>query len=436
MLPALHDILKDVQLTQDIGWDLVEMFVPLLPGSEACLDDVARLGNPREVILKVLEVLEDLKTGRRRRPADDEDGRGEGEVDEDEEEEEESIDGEEEEDDPQAAETTTRTFVVLLGMLSVLHRRIKTKYPSRFLETTLRTILAAYRPDRLAMTTAVLGLVRSLSANKRPLPPLRRSESHLMTLDQAMPRGSPAVNETKGASADRSTPEPGALVRETSAIGQVASNTDQTDESAVSMPDPEAEDLVDPAEGAVQQRLLQSFVTCILEAYVNANGIAWAPRLFEHYHPNKTVPGRPTALQSFREEPDLVARDSTVGKLVVSFSQCLFLTTGGGAPAPPVLPKNLLTKYLGSCPRPWPQIFRCVRAQREQRACAPQSAGGTEHRHCWHWSRWPRRHTLVNGRYNLPVGVLDIFGGGFQGGCTSACDAHLPGSLRDFEDVP
>ncbi|EFX05212.1 yap-binding protein-like protein [Grosmannia clavigera kw1407] len=316
VLPTLHEILQDVQLTQEIGWDLVETLVPLLPGSESCLDDVARLGNPREVILKVLEVLEGLKTTRLCGPSKGEDKRGGGGGEEDEDEEEELANVEEgKEEDPQTAEMTTRTFVVLLGMLSVLHRRIKTKYPSRFLETTLRTILAAYRPDQLAMTTAVLGLVRSLSANKRPLPPLRRSQPHLMTLDLAA-GGSESSKESKGTSTDASTSISGALVRQISAIGQVASNTDQTDESAVSIPDPEAEDLVDPAEGAVQQRLLQSFLTCILEAYVNANEMAWAPRLFEHYHPNKIVPGRPTALQRFREDPDLAARDSTVGKLV------------------------------------------------------------------------------------------------------------------------
>src|SRR5262245_59565518 len=60
VLPTLLDILQDVELTRDIGWDLVEMLIRV-PGSEECLGTIARLGNPREVILKVLEVLEKLK---------------------------------------------------------------------------------------------------------------------------------------------------------------------------------------------------------------------------------------------------------------------------------------------------------------------------------------------------------------------------------------
>ncbi len=60
ILPALDGILQDAELTQEIGWDLVFNLVTL-PGSEACLATIARLGNPREVILKVLEALELLQ---------------------------------------------------------------------------------------------------------------------------------------------------------------------------------------------------------------------------------------------------------------------------------------------------------------------------------------------------------------------------------------
>ncbi|KAL9033719.1 MAG: hypothetical protein Q9180_005799, partial [Flavoplaca navasiana] len=59
-LPLLHDILQDTTLTANIGWDLVHLLLPLLPESQSCLQDVARLGNPREVILKVTELLEAL----------------------------------------------------------------------------------------------------------------------------------------------------------------------------------------------------------------------------------------------------------------------------------------------------------------------------------------------------------------------------------------
>ena len=50
VLPTLEDILEDAELTRDIGWDLVEMLISV-PGSQGCLETVARLGNPREVII-------------------------------------------------------------------------------------------------------------------------------------------------------------------------------------------------------------------------------------------------------------------------------------------------------------------------------------------------------------------------------------------------
>lgn len=61
-LPVLHDVLQDTTLTTNIGWDLVHLLIPLLPASTSCLQDVARLGNPREVVLKVTEILEGLRT--------------------------------------------------------------------------------------------------------------------------------------------------------------------------------------------------------------------------------------------------------------------------------------------------------------------------------------------------------------------------------------
>ncbi|OAA55030.1 putative protein family, YAP/Alf4/glomulin [Niveomyces insectorum RCEF 264] len=336
VLPTLHDVLQDAQLTQEIGWDLVEMLVPLLPASEDCLDDVARLGNPREVILKVLEVLESLKTrGRRRQNGryggrygeeregeeeqekkDDEDGTDDDddyeEEDEEEKEEHEGRHGHSGEDDSgSGVETTTRIFVVLLGMLGVLHRRIKTKYPSRFLESTLRTILAVYRPDRPAMTTAVLGLMRSLAGRHRPPPPMRRSDSSVV-----LAKKTAASNTSDTVGRDDGPAFLAQLARSNSAINNVALDHGRPDDAAVGVPDPEAEDSVEPSEHAVQQQLLQSFLTCVLEAYVNANELAWAPRLIEHYHPDKVVPGRPTLLQDYREDPDKITRDAAVGQLV------------------------------------------------------------------------------------------------------------------------
>ncbi|EPE03124.1 yap-binding protein [Ophiostoma piceae UAMH 11346] len=309
LLPTLHEVLQDASLTQELGWDLVDMLVPLLPASEACLDDVARLGNPREVILKVLEVLEHLRPSKQ----DDDDGDFEAGQDQDPE-----LDpaSDKPKVDAKEDEATTQTFVALLGMLALLHRRLKTKYPSRFLETTLRTILSAYQPDRPGMTTAVLGLVRSLATRRRPAPPIRRSDSQLSELALARTNSNTASPAAAAVASSTLEPDPAGSAT-TSAIGKVgADHVGRSDDSAVSVPDPEADDQVAPSEGAIQQRLLQSFLTCVIDAYVNANDMAWAPRLIEYYNPKKVVPGRPTQLHEFREIPVKIARDQSVSQMV------------------------------------------------------------------------------------------------------------------------
>ncbi|TPX09824.1 uncharacterized protein E0L32_009015 [Thyridium curvatum] len=236
ILPALNEILQDAQLTQDIGWDLVDMLVSL-PGCEPCLETIARLGNPREVILKVLEVLEGLQ---------------------------ESYEAEE------ASPAAVQSFITLLGMLAILHKRIKTKYPSRFLASTLSTVYRTYLPNQ-EMTASVINLVRSLSAKKRPLLPSRKS----------------SVN---------------------------VANPDEEGDATKNAPDPEAE-TEDPIEGAIQQKLLLSFVTCIVESYVNGHSMEWSSRLLEFYAPERVVPGRKSLLDRFKEEEDLLSRDTMVGKL-------------------------------------------------------------------------------------------------------------------------
>lgn len=256
ILPALNEVLQDAELTQEIGWDLVYNLVNL-PGSETCLETIARLGNPREVILKVLETLELLGSA-----ADEE---------EDEEEEE-----EQQQQKQSSSAPLTHKFITLLGMLAILHKRIKTKYPSRFLAQTLQTVYSTYRPNQ-EMTASVINLVHSLSARRRPPLPTRQS----------------SVN---------------------------VANPDQDGDASKNAPDPEADrdEREDPTEGELQQRLLLSFATCILESYVNGNDMAWAARLLEFYNPERIVPGRKTLMAAFREEQELLARDAIVGKLVVS----------------------------------------------------------------------------------------------------------------------
>ncbi|AEO58020.1 hypothetical protein MYCTH_2035048, partial [Thermothelomyces thermophilus ATCC 42464] len=227
-----------------------------LPGSETCLETIARLGNPREVILKVLETLELLEAEEREDEENDAEEDGEQTT------------------RPKPAVSPTHRFVTLLGMLAILHKRIKTKYPSRFLAQTLQTVFRTYHPNQ-EMTASVLNLVHSLSGQRRPPLPSRQS----------------SVN---------------------------VANPDQTGDASKNAPDPEADrdGGEDPDETELQQRLLLSFATCILEAYANGNEMSWAARLLEFYTPDKLVPGRRTVMAAFREEQDLLSRDSIVGKLV------------------------------------------------------------------------------------------------------------------------
>jgi hypothetical protein len=240
VLPTLEEILEDAELTSDIGWDLVEMLISV-PGSQGCLETVARLGNPREVIIKVLEVLDSKAESSEAGDA-----------------------------------SASANFITLVGMLGILHRRLQVKAPSRFLHTTLQTVYRAYNPQGAETTAAVIDLARSLSGRKRPPLPTRQSSTKLET-------------------------------------------PFQDSDISKSAPDPEA-DAGQAAEGEAElvSRLLQSFVTSILEAYVNSNRLEWAARHLEYYNPERIVPGKPTMLQAFKQVDELQAKDALVGQLVVS----------------------------------------------------------------------------------------------------------------------
>ncbi|RDA85484.1 hypothetical protein CP532_0018 [Ophiocordyceps camponoti-leonardi (nom. inval.)] len=241
VLPALQEILQDVELTGDIGWDLVEMLIAV-PGSEECLKSVALLGNPREVILKVLHVME---THVVEKGGDD--------------------------------DAANKAFVTLCGMLGILHARLQVKAPSRFLHATLETVYRAYDATSREATAAVIALVRAVSEEKRPLLPSRKSS---VMLDTPFQEGQPNL----------------------------------------SAPDPEADksDRPDGEEPELVKLLLQSFVTCVIEAYVNSNRVEWASRLLEFTYPERIVRGRKTLMQVFNEDHQLQAGDALVGQLVTA----------------------------------------------------------------------------------------------------------------------
>lgn len=250
ILPTLNEVLdQDAELTQEIGWDLVQMLLGI-EGSGACLETVARLGNPREVVIKVMEALEGLAVAWNEVIVDV--------------------------DEPGVVPDSNipAKFITLLGMLAILHRRIETKYPSRFLGPSLVKVFEAYQPTP-EMTASVINLVYSLSGRKRPPLPTRKSSINV-------------------------------------------ANPDQDGDASKNAPDPEAEQ-EDPKEDAMQRKLLQSFVTSILQRYANAHDMLWSPRLLEVYNPKKVVPGRKTITEAFRQDEDLQQRDGVIGQLVVSF---------------------------------------------------------------------------------------------------------------------
>jgi len=220
-----------------------------LPGSEICLTTIARLGNPREVVLKVTEALQLLELDT------EEEEKQEGEK---------TVGGE---------PTPVNRFCTLVNLLSILHPRIKTKYPSRFLSSSLMAILSAFRPSSQA-TLSVISFVHTISGKKRPPLPGRKSSLKIPTV----PTGNQA---------------------------------------GTSAPDPEAQE-EDPHEAAIQTKLLQSFVTHVLEEYINCNSLEWAARLQESFDSSKVVTGRQSLGESYRVDPALQTRDTIVGQLVVS----------------------------------------------------------------------------------------------------------------------
>ncbi|KAL8888982.1 MAG: hypothetical protein Q9215_003672 [Flavoplaca cf. flavocitrina] len=285
-LPLLHDILQDTTLTANIGWDLVHLLLPLLPESQSCLQDVARLGNPREVILKVTELLEALNAPDGNTVEDDEENEDQVEGRDSQErpdEEDASLPVPEHVGDSTAREGPSRVsqFIALLDMLVILHPRIKTKYPSRFLSTSLQAVLPAFAT--LALDTdaidAVLRLINTLAGTKRPRLPPRSSSTQVPTRAVQLP---PAA------------------------------------------PDPEAtEESLAPGETALKEKLLQSFLTFVAEGYMSSlpvdddtPALSWSTRLLEQLYPEKNIPGKRTIRKAFEEIEALHRRDSTIGQML------------------------------------------------------------------------------------------------------------------------
>ena len=79
------------------------------------------------------------------------------------------------------------------------------------------------------------------------------------------------------------------------------------------------EETPEPGQAALIARLLESFITCVIEAYVNSNSLEWAARMLEFTVPERVVLRRKTMLQAYNEVEELQAMDALVGQLVVRF---------------------------------------------------------------------------------------------------------------------
>ncbi|KXL49136.1 hypothetical protein M433DRAFT_132770 [Acidomyces richmondensis BFW] len=344
-LPILHKVLQDEKLTTNIGWDLVHLLVPYLPESEQCLQDIARLGNPREVILKVTECLRliDYDTSEAEREvsrdalADVEDPRVRAES---------STypvktaptSGERGEQGssqmvelPPPLPLAVNQFVSLLSMLSVLHARVKTKYPSRFLSSTLQAILASFSKattHREEMVLAIVKTIKAVTGVQRPALPSRKSSGML---------GSVSASSTSAPAAD---------------------------------PEGITDAEITLEEKAIQERLLQSFVTHVVEEYVlnlpeygDVPGLAWSSRLMEKMHPKRIIPNTKTYTSRFQNEEKLHRRIDASGQLL-TLAQDLKLSddvllassivmdntaaTGGEYDEPPASADDIALSRLGS----------------------------------------------------------------------------------------
>lgn len=281
-LPTLHEVLQDSKLTINIGWDLVHLLLPLLPESETCLDDIARLGNPREVILKVTEALRLLDFDTVKQETDDDDPSEAAAKDPTSSAEVASSSkaGQAVPDLREKLPLPVAQFQSLLSMLSILHPRIKTKLPSRFLSTTLQAVLASYNNAdayQLELTESVLKFIKTISGTKRPHFPPRTSSGFM--------QNHPPRDLATDPEANTETPT--------------------------------------KDEDGIFQRLLQSFLTHIMEDYVlslssthDLPGLCWSSRIEETIHSDRVFSGKESYTERFASQPNLKDRSLIIGQFV------------------------------------------------------------------------------------------------------------------------
>ena len=292
----------DGKLAEEIGWDLLRLVLPMIqtnPGAAVdCLELIAKRGNPREIVVRVAEEFEKLnqETGEDDIDdnGDDEDSdglptfKGEatrihlGKM---------KLDGMPESVESPGAVSPhpsdqishapidqIRVFQALIVMLSHVHPRIKTKFPSRFLATSLPAALGAYRRSLVTRETTeiFISCLKRLSGNHRPALPPRASTSD--TTSAPVP-----------------LPDPEALSETPTGIVATSEN-----------------------EKAIVIRLLQAVALEVLEEYASTLSLeevpcfAWTSRTREH----DPVTGRTLQRSNDDVGHDLVEHDAIVKQIV------------------------------------------------------------------------------------------------------------------------
>ena len=330
-LSTLNRLLSedDGKLAEEIGWDLLRLVLPMIreapQAATNCLQVIARRGNPREVVIRVAEELE--RMGQLDEDEDSKSTEDEAELS--------TFTGEatrihlgrmtldgmpeadsqdtnghtdrSEERSPASAEPRVEyelsVFQALLSVLSTIHPRIKTQYPSRFLATSLPAALGAYRRTSITAesTKAFITCLRKLSGKQRPALPPRPSTARLSGM------GPPA------SAPDTSAPLPDP---EAAAEAAEAGFTTASDN-----------------EKAIIQRLLQAVLLEILDEYLSSlqhhesASMHWVSRLRERLEPKRTVPGRENHQERWQTEAQLKVRDDLMGEMLSLTTQLGLDTT-------------------------------------------------------------------------------------------------------------
>ena len=175
--PLLHSLLQSAEFARDVGWELVPRLLPLLPESQECLLDVATLANPREIALKVAEILEEMGL-----PSSGSETSSSAGYDSDLSE---AVGEASNASNDQDKVGDLKRFQVLLRMLCVLHPRIGTKRPSPLLLTSITGILKAFAVvcEAPAAVRAVLLFVTVSMACHAPLTPAGHARLVLFATD-------------------------------------------------------------------------------------------------------------------------------------------------------------------------------------------------------------------------------------------------------------